>query len=276
MDTLFNIKSPLLLDAFFGNAQCIKNCSGYLYEDKNHLGRSFIEFCMARIFKIHRLPGFESFYVRNVSSNTLRKAYRSLKIYDVDLACEELKQLYLFTQEKLQHDHRCHDGKIKLVRALRDYEVKEVSPQLINDTKSIMLPVNIINSYSYDQELFCYDSNISILREVEISKIAFVDRYIQKPNGICGHSLLDCEHEAWVLEDDIFGKINLDLSCFHVKNQDKLLQVREMHHTYESNRDYSLFKTSETSCLPCEFNSFTKFIINRNKKIISRLNTPNN
>ena len=59
----FHVTNELLLQAFWGGTMCRNNCftqcTGYFYSDEYSFGRGFIEFCIARIFNIHRVPGFE-------------------------------------------------------------------------------------------------------------------------------------------------------------------------------------------------------------------------
>ena len=271
MDT-FTIKNQLLNDALFGDAVCIKKSTGYFYADKKHFGRAFIEFCTMRIFNIHRMPGFEPFYIsQNICNYDLRDAYGNLSCFDIDDACQELLALYEFTQERLKKSALNNNGTISLVRALCDYERKEVEPQLLDKKENIEIPVNIINSYAYDKELFCYDSDISISRDVPIENILFVDKFVQNPNGICKKSLVDCEHEVWVIEKNIFGKINLHQNCFKIKENYTLQNtVKYATYVHSKKEDTSILNINDESRLPCNKNWLTKKIIAHNQKQILR------
>ena len=97
-----------------------------------------------------------------------------------------MDNLYKFTQKELLKSSLVIDGKIKLVRSLRPYEIDYVTPQLINQDNSIIsLPVNIINSYAQDGALFGYGSNISVVREIEIKKILMYYECLNHPNNVC-------------------------------------------------------------------------------------------
>ncbi len=267
---LFTIKNQLLLDALFGNAICIKNSTGYFNSDRNHFGRAFIEFCTMQIFNIYRMPGFEPFYVsKNIYNYELKDAYGNLSCSDIDDACEELLSLYRFTQERLKKSSFNNNGTISLVRSLRDYERKEVEPQLLDKKENIEIPVNIINSYAYDKELFCYDSDISISRDVPIENVLFVDKFVQKPNWICKRTLADCEHEVWVIEKNIFGKTTLSQECFNIRENYTLQNtVKYVPYAHSKKEDTSILNINDESQLPCNKNWLTRKIIEYNQKQI--------
>lgn len=267
---LFEIQNPLLKDAFFGSGMCIKSCPGYLYEDKKHIGRAFLEYCFARIFCIHRFPGFEPFYIRNLSASSQRVIYGDLSERDIDAACDELLRLYSFVQTKLVEDDLCHNGRLSLFRSLRDYEIDAAASKILTQSAAITIPANIMNSYTYDASLHddntkCYNSNVSVTREVEIPNILFVDKYVQKPNGICGRSLADSEKEVWVLEKSVFGEITLDFSCFKVKHAEVLRMDGKSGFKYAHDCDHSIYELPTIHSLPCEDNWLIRFLINHRK-----------
>ncbi len=270
---LFTIKNQLLREAFFGNATCIKNCPGYLEQDKFQLGRGFIEFCTMRTFNIYRLPGFEPFYISNSQyQSKMKESYGNLNNSDITNACNELLELYNFVQNQLKNSPFNIGGNISLIRALNDYEICEVEPQLFENMKKIRIPVNIINSYSYDEEKYCYNSNISILRNVPIENILFVDKYIQKPDGFCNRSAKAYEYEVLVIEDNIFGEIFLPRKFFNIKDGYTLKKGKNSLHFYCKNTDESVIKIADKTQLPCCKNWFTEKIIEYNQKQILKNN----
>ena len=55
--------------------------------------------------------------------------FNSLRNEDIDSACNEMGELYEFIQKHLSETGRVKDGKVKLVRRLRDFEIEEVADQ---------------------------------------------------------------------------------------------------------------------------------------------------
>jgi|GEM_PF-2274798 hypothetical protein len=272
----YKIQSPLLLAAIFGKTNCkhlLSGCNGYLYCDYNNIGRGFIEFCISKIFNIHRIPGFEQFYLNTGASLELLKAYKGLCEEDINDACNEIKKIYDFTQNNLANSVKSET--ISLRRHLNPFEEEYVAKQLANPSVELIeLPVNILNSYTYDRTEFKYRSNIDIVREIDIKKILMVDEYIQDP-FLCCESIRDDEREVWVIEENMFGLIKVNKNCFYVDKTLKLPKV-ENHQQYyfqtNKNDEKSLFyNKSDIIPLPCEYGSITKLLIKRNKKKINKL-----
>lgn len=61
------VENPLLCAAIWGDTNCIYNgkpkFTGYLNANADRIGRAFIEYCIARVMKIFRLPmcGYDSY-----------------------------------------------------------------------------------------------------------------------------------------------------------------------------------------------------------------------
>lgn len=233
-------------------------------------GRGFIEFCLAKNFNIHRVPGFEQFYRKDGTAQQMFHEYKALKEDDIEAACAELAELYDFVQKELLKSKYVKDGKITLVRSLRNYEIKEVTPQLLNPKNNkISMPVNIMNSYAYDENLFCYGSTMSIVREVEIEKIVMFDECLHHPQNECVNLIHGGEYEVWVLEDNMFGKIELDRECFKYNALNENIKPRTVpmsEYVFEG----SLYKDERIWKRPCERGRFTTWLINHNKHIIMK------
>lgn len=168
----YKIQSPLLLTAIFGKTNCkhlLSGCNGYLNCDYNNIGRGFIEFCISKIFNIHRIPGFEQFYLKTGASLEFLKAYKGLCEEDINDACNEIKKIYDFTQSNLTNSVKSNT--ISLRRHLNPFEEEYVAKQLENPSvESIELPINILNSYTYDSAEFKYRSKIDVVREIDTKK----------------------------------------------------------------------------------------------------------
>jgi hypothetical protein len=65
----YKINNEYLLQAIWGGYlcanSCLKNYNGYVNSDDNDYLRSFIEFCVAFNFNIHRVPGYEPYYIKD-------------------------------------------------------------------------------------------------------------------------------------------------------------------------------------------------------------------
>lgn len=55
--------------------------------------------------------------------------YGNLKEADIDAACAEIDLLYHFVQKELKKSTYVKNGKIKLVRSLRPFEIEAVTPE---------------------------------------------------------------------------------------------------------------------------------------------------
>lgn len=214
----FHLTNELLLQAFWGGYICKNNylthCQGYFNADTGDYGRGFIEYCIARIFNIHRVPGYEQYYIKDGTTMKMFHEYGTLNEADIDAACAEIKLLYQFVQEELKKSSYVKNGKIRLVRSLRRYEIEIATTQLRDNNSTITLPVNIITSYAHDGKLYGYGSNMSIIREVPVEKIVMFDECLFHPENVCANNIHGGEYEVWVVEDNMFGKLELDRECF--------------------------------------------------------------
>lgn len=270
----YKIQSPLLLTAIFGKTNCkhlLSGCNGYLYCDYNNIGRGFIEFCISKIFNIHRIPGFEQFYLNTGASFEFLKAYKGLCEEDINDACNEIKKIYDFTQSNLTNSVK--SDTISLRRHLNPFEEEYVAKQLANPSVELIeLPVNILNSYTYDSTEFKYRSNIDIIRKVDTRKIVMIDKYIQSPFSCC-KSIKDDEKEVWVIEENMFGLIKVNRKCFHINKSFNLQKNNQYccHPTNIINEKPLFYNKSDDIPLPCEYGCITKSIIKRNQKKIDKL-----
>lgn len=269
----FHLTNELLLQAFWGGYMCKNNCltrcQGYFNADTGDYGRGFIEYCIARIFNIHRVPGYEQYYLKDGKKVKMLHEYGTLNEADIDAACEEIKSLYHFVQEELKKSAYVKNGKIRLVRSLRTFEIDAVTPQLMENNSTIILPVNIMTSYAHDSELYRYGSNMSIIREVPVEKIIMFDECLFHPENVCANDIHGGEYEVWVVEDNIFGQIELDKECFRYK---KLEKVRDRYSdSMRAGINASLYTDERKIIRPCEWNLFTKWLIRHNERKIKDL-----
>ena len=270
----FHLTSELLLQAFWGGFMCENNCltrcQGYFNSDDGNFGRGFIEYCVARIFDIHRVPGHEQFYIKNGINYTMCREYGALNEADIIAACDEMRQLYYFVQAELKESSYVKNGKVKLVRSLRPFEIEAVTPQLLTNTETIRLPVNIITSYAHDGRLYGYGSKISLVREVSVEKIVLFDECLFHPENVCAHYIHGGEYEVWVVEDNMFGQIELSRDCFKYEELDVKIGKKNW---YPAPRDgdTSLYTVNSGFTRPCELNKFTKWLVEKNRQKLRRL-----
>lgn len=216
----FTIQNELLYGAMWGENQCKKfGFTGYVNLDKGKLGRAFIEYCLCRIFDIHRLPGcgYDRF-------NESGYKFAILTQKEIDDACDELKRLYDFTQEKLSLSNRLVNGKIELVRSLRDFEKREIISQLSDESKTdILLPVNVFTSYAHSKILSSYPGELSkyqinIKEFVDVKDIILCDSYVSyyKRNDVCDKLgyMEDPEAEVLVINRSVNGWRTVNRECF--------------------------------------------------------------
>lgn len=268
---LYNFKSELLKQAMWGGHWyrngCLQHTNGYFNYDNEDKGRAFVEFCVKHIYNIQRFPGFEPYYLKGPVYE-LQKEFGNLREEDIIEACRELEQYISFLQEQLRKSKYNKGGKIRLVRSLRPYEIEKATPQLIEGCEKIKMPVNIINSYAHDTGPFYYGSSMSIFREVEIEKIILWEETLIEPDGTCPHNFYDSEHEVWVMEDSMFGEIEVDATCFCYKKLDSRCGKRGV--MLDSLDDKPLFTQDESIPKPCEWNKFTKWVIKKNMEQIEQ------
>lgn len=269
----FHLTSELLLQAFWGGFMCKNNClthcHGYFNSDEGNYGRGFIEYCVARIFDIHRVPGHEQFYIRNGVDYAMRSEYGDLNEAAINAACEEMEKLYRFVQVELKESSYVKNGKIKLVRSLRPFEIEAVTPQLLSNVDTIKLPVNIITSYAHDGMLYGYNSSMSLVREVPVEKIVMFDECLFHPENVCAHRIHGGEYEVWVVEDNMFGQIELPRECFKYEELDRSIHRSNWSPTLRDH-DSSLYTVNSNIPRPCEWGKITKFLIKRNVEDIKK------
>ena len=165
--------------------------------------------------KTNKIEKIAAFYSQVVEQQNMLHEYGNLKEADIDAACAEIDLLYHFVQKELKKSTYVKNGKIKLVRSLRPFEIEAVTPQLKDPNNStITLPVNIMTSYAHDNRLYGYGSSMSIIRELPVEKVVMFDECLFHPENVCANSIHGGEYEVWVVEDNMFGKIELDRACF--------------------------------------------------------------
>lgn len=275
----YKISNEYLLQAIWGgymcNNGCLKNCNGYVNSDDNNYGRGLIEYCVATNFNIHRVPGYEPYYIKDGTMFKMFHEYGNLDRSKIEEAFSEMDDLYKFTQKELLKSPLVIEGKIKLVRSLRPYEIEYVTPQLVDKKERILMPVNIINSYAHDGRYYGYGSSMSIVREIDVEKIVMYDECLYHPPNVCANQIHGGEYEVWVMEDDIFGKIELDRSCFRYETLSESSNTWRTFETFEMpphGINASLYSDERKIPRPCEYNDcITKWVIKRNKKKIEEL-----
>lgn len=276
----FHLTSELLLQAFWGgymcNKNCLKRCQGYFNEDVGDFGRGIIEYCVAKNFNIHRVPGYGQYYIKDGGAIRMLHEYGNLREEDIETACQEMMELYQFIQKELIKSKYVIDGKVRLVRSLRPFEMDAVMPQLNNsNNRKIVMPTNIITSYAHDEELFCYGRTMSVVRDVPIEKIIMFDECLYHPPNVCSNNIHGGEYEVWVMEDNVFGKLELDRECFVYRALDSRIEHNNdfIPNYFMPNYaiDSSLYTDENKRIKPCEKNLFTKWLIKRNTQKIREL-----
>lgn len=272
----FTIKNELLYSAIWGENHCKRlGFTGYVYSDKRKLGRAFIEYCICKIFNIHRLPGcgYDRF-------NEHGYKFAMLSPQEIEDTCEEVKALYDFTQKKLLSSERLVDGKIELVRSLRDFEKREIIPQLQDENKrDILLPVNVFTSYAHDGKLSSYpgelgEYQINIKEWVDVKDILLWDSYVSyhAQNDSCNQLCFmgDCEAEVFVINHSISGWRHVNRDCLiygslpESRDYNPLISILE-HDIRLSNS--AVFEENCTYIRPCnEEDCITKWVMKRNMK----------
>lgn len=270
----FIFKNELLQQAMWGGSLCkngyMQHCNGYFNADVCDYGRAFIEYCVSRMFNIHRVPGHEAYYIQEGSRMKLNEEFGLLKRDDIMDACTEFEKYYYFLQNELKDSAFVRDGKIKLVRSLRPFEIDIATPQLKEGKEFITMPCNIINSYAHDNQLYCYGSTMSIVREVDIEKIVMYFKTLHHPSEVCCHINHGGEYEVWVMEDDMFGQVTIPKECFHYTELQEVRNDR-IRYRYHKEEEGPLYTGNAIDTRPCEWNKFTKWIIKRNQQKIREL-----
>lgn len=257
------IENPLLCSAIWGDTKCKYKTefTGYVNANADHVGRAFIEYCLARIFSIFRLPqrGYDN-YLRN------RCFYDDLSDELINNACLELQAVIKHVQGELRKSPMVNDGKVSVVRCLSDFQVDEIASQLAdNERKIIDLPVSILSSYSYDGNVDesypthreDYKKHINIKENVSVDNIVLWDQFVGNGMQECPYvkSMYDVEKELWVIDRSISGIRRLPRSYFHFN--DGLPQARFGVGKYPRN-EYGIDKPIHGGIYkkyPCESNN---------------------
>lgn len=217
------IESPLLCSAIWGNYSCLyPNCkmTGYVEANIDLVGKAFIEYCLARVLGIFRLPncGYDNYTNSSVWFNEISE-------HDVDEACKEMELIIKHVQEKLLESGRVVDGKVSVVRCLSHYQLRDAALQLIDESsKNIVFPVSIFSSYSYDGNVnIAYPSgrtengkHINIKEKIPVEDIVLWDQYVGNGRKKCGYckSMYDEERELWVVDRSVTGMKKLPRENF--------------------------------------------------------------
>lgn len=272
----FHINNKILHAAIWGGTECYQ-MHGYVNADTNNMGRALIEYFTSRYFNIHRLPGYEPYYLGG-PDYAFRKTAGKLSEVEFEDAYSEFVKLYLFTQDELRKSGIIVDGKVKLVRSLRPFEIKEVLPQILNKNEFIEYPANIITSYAHDVAPFGYFSWMSVIRDVPVESIVMYFDCLYHPNSTCAYRSHGGENEVLVVEKSIFGYTRLPAKDFIIYNNtipsDELAKAKMVQPQYkrithnnrvESISNESLMK-AEIGFKPCEGNWLIKTLIKREVK----------
>ena len=269
------IENKLLHDAIWGDTDCIYNkkikFTGYVQSNADLVGRAFIEYCIARVLNIYRLPkcGYDNYiYGSNI--------YNTLDEKQVEEACNELQNVINHVQEQLNKSEIVKDGKVTVVRCLASFQVPIVAEQLRDKRlKEIEFPVSIFSSYSYDgninqsypSTIKDYTKHINIKEDVKVEDIILWDKYVGDGLKECSYmkSMYDEEKELWVVDRSITGVKKLPVSSFYYKDglpSDSKPFRRE----YSYGRNYAVH-TGMQQKRPCEIDDFLSRIwLKRNLK----------
>lgn len=271
----YSFKNRLLKEALWGRNFCkkdlLKSTNGYFNSDNGEKGRAVIEYCAQKVFNIHRFPGFEPYYLKSCTYE-LEKEYGLLDRDFIEDACREFKEYYEFLQLVLRESCYCKDGKIRLCRSLRPFEISAASPQIARKQKEIVIPANIINSYSYGAGGFYYGTSMYIERYVDVEKVILWYDTLIEPGENCINQYVNEEYEAWVVEDDVFGETRLSIECFFYKTSIIHNAFKEVYQYHESSvKDEPLIGQKNHRPKPCELNWYTRMIIASNKSKIKEM-----
>ena len=266
----YRITDPLITEAIYGSyhtcrKSLTKNCNGYVNNDIGEYGRAILEFLAASYFHIVRFPGSEPYYWGD--SGFYRDFYGVTR-ESISAALDEFDKMYRHVQNELSSSDIVKDGKIHLVRALRHVEEEAILPQISAHAQKILMPANILTSYAHDGRLNSYNSDYTVIRDVETEKIFFYDDCFEGPDSVCCHS---GEAEVWVLNDDVFGAIELPPESFYDRAAGAMVSYTPSEKA-DDEVHFRAFPSSEPSLpKPCEYNNLTRWLIERNEKKIREL-----
>jgi hypothetical protein len=218
----FSINDSLTYAMFFGSsARNYKiRMNGWLNADNDYISRLILTHCVQKIFQIHRAPGFEEEY--KFWLEHIQKYLKCLTIEELSSAYQEVQNLYNHIQIELTQKFG-ENGEIVLYRSLRDYEIKQIVPQLEKRSSLIELQTNILTSFTLDPQL-SYENKCIITREVEMRKLLYHYEYVKNPwhtDDKLHNKRLDVEQEVIVINDNPFGKVVLPIENFKLFDSKK-------------------------------------------------------
>ena len=245
--------------------------TGYVEANIDHVGKAFIEYCLARVLGIFRLPncGYDNYTNSSVLFNELSE-------HDVDEACKEMELVIKHVQEKLLESGRAVDGKVSVVRCLSHYQLPDVASQLIDEScHNIVFPVSIFSSYSYDGDGdMAYPSgrtesgkHINIKEDVPVEDIVLWDQYVGNGRKKCGYckSMYDSERELWVVDRSVTGMKKSPRENFIYS--DGLPDTNRTNYNEKSFGTDTPLYSGAFQKRPCEYKDvLTKFVMERNIK----------
>ena len=111
VDNVALIENRLLCAAIWGDESCVNKAprfSGYVNASIDEVGKAFIEYCIAKIYGIFRLPqcGYDNYL-------SGRCNYNSLDANEVTDACNEMESVIKHVQRMLAQSERSVNGKIE-------------------------------------------------------------------------------------------------------------------------------------------------------------------
>lgn len=266
------IENQLLCAAIWGDTSCINlkpQFTGYVQANVDKAGRAFIEYCIARVYGIFRLPkcGYDNYINSKIE-------YYTLKEEDISDACKELEAVINHVQSKLNLSGKVKDDKISVVRCLSAFQVPMVTSQLIDkNINEIEFPVSIFSSYSYDGDISQnypsgrenYEKHINIKEDISVEQIILWDKYVGNGQMKCPYvkSMFDSECELWVIDKGISGMRKLPRSSFYYTNG-----LPEERSNYRTRSDFGIDEPVHNGAYkkrPCEYKDWiTKTCIKKN------------
>lgn len=276
------VENPLLCSAIWGDTSCRYNdnlkFTGYLNANADGIGRAFIEYCIARVMKIFRLPmcGYDNY-------STWSCSYDLLDEEMVSDACDEMSAIIKHVQESLSQLKSVHDGKVEVVRCLSKFQYYKVAEQLKDHSiDEIVYPVSVFSSYSYDGDINqnypsgradSYENHINIKEDISVKDIVFWDKFVENGRKECNYmkAMYNGERELWVVDKSVTGLRRLPRSCFYINGQpvDKFKSKINSSIKKEKNIDKAIYSGTFIK-RPCEFNDFfTRHCMKRNLRRIN-------
>ena len=263
-DEKFVIKNEYLIQAMWGgniiDNCCFKYCRGYFNDDEKRLGRQFLEYCLSVVFGIHRLPGLGLGYSEDIRWAEINRCLDPVMISD---ACNELRELYAYTQERLK---RKKIKTLNLKRALNPFEVESITQKPGQDDL-VLVEANVISSYTCDHKIYpCRDY---VVRDVGAENIVLYDRWITYPDRSCLFERKDSEDELWVIETNVFGYTEVRKEDVHLLNQnidEKIAHNRAFGYLVDQYGQLNEPLLLKSQPKPCTFNRLTEILVNRNAK----------